>query len=71
MEVLILPKYFKGMVVFASLLSNLEVYHCLRRFGFCFCIHASSKIEEFAVKSSPSWEGGRGVQNMTLERIHW
>lgn len=31
---------FKGIVIFASLLSNLEEYHCLRRFGFWFCINA-------------------------------
>lgn len=42
MEILVLPKYFKGRVVFASLLSKLEEYHCLRKSGFCFCINASS-----------------------------
>lgn len=49
-EILVLPKYFKGRVVFASLLSKLEEYHCLRKSGFCFCINASSKREEFTLK---------------------
>lgn len=41
MVVLTLTEYFKGIVViFESQLSNLEEYHCLRRFGFCFCINA-------------------------------
>ena len=63
-----LPEYYKGIVIFASVVSKLEEYHCLRTFGFCFCINASARRGEFSMKVLLP---GVGVGNGTCEMKTW
>lgn len=70
MGILMPPACFMGMVVFVSLLSNIEEYHCLRRFGFVFVLMLLRKLENLLVKFS-WWGTGLQNENMPLERIHW